>query len=252
MKDPETTEWAPAGHWALTSLFVPLPDYLSVNNNYYVKIERLKPRYVIIFSLERVIELTYSGRNKDYQEFKKAPAKGTVGSAVASFARQLYSFKSLKIIYTIDRTGAFKELKNGPQVREYITNAVKTFQEDQNVSPDFKSVLKQFAPSFLSDDYILYSFLVEVQAFHQLYGTKWSIGKQTYDIELPNPINGEPLPGILTTELRKEQKGAQSGATSYELVMQQEIDSDKITEVIADKTAETYQKINKPNPVHNR
>jgi len=196
---------------------------------------------------ERLIELSYSGRSKDYQEFKKAPANAFVGSAVASFARQLYSFKSLKIIYTIDRTGAFKELKNGTEVKEYISNALNAFQQDQNVSPDFKSALKQFAPVFLSDDYVLYSFLLELHAFHQVYGTKWAMGKQAIEIEMPNPINGEPVPGILTTELKKDQKRARGGPT-YELVMQQEIDSDKMTKILKDKITDTYQKINKPNP----
>ena len=196
---------------------------------------------------ERLIELSYSGRTKDFQEFKKGPANEFVGTAIASFARRLYAFKSLKIIYTIDRNGAFKELKNGTEVKEYISSTMNAFQQDPNVSPDFKSALKQFAPAFLSDDYILYSFLLELHAFHQAYGTKWEIGKQTIEIEMPNPINGEPLPGILTTELKKEQKGGRRGP-SYELLMQQEIDSDKMTKILKDKLTDTYQKINKPNP----
>ena len=196
---------------------------------------------------ECLMELSYSGRTKDYQEFKKAPANGFVGTAIASFARELYAFKSLKIIYTIDRTGAFKEIKNGREVKEYISSALDAFQRDQNVSRDFKNAVEQFGPSFLSDDFVLYSFLLELHAFHLAYGTKWAMGKQTIEIEMPNPLNGEPLPGILTTELKKEQKRARSSAT-YELVMQQEIDSDKMTKILKDKITDTYQKINKPNP----
>ena len=73
------------------------------------------------------------------------------------------------------------------------------------------------------------------------------MGKQTVEIEMPNPINGEPLPGILITELKMEQKRARS-SPNYELVMQQEIDSDKMTRIIEDKITDTHQKINKPNP----
>ena len=40
----------------------------------------------------------FGWRTKDYQEFKNAPAKAFVGTAIAAFARQLYAFKSLKII----------------------------------------------------------------------------------------------------------------------------------------------------------
>ena len=191
---------------------------------------------------ERLIELSYSGRTKDYQEFKKVSANAFVGDAIGLFARQLYAFKSLKIIYTIDRTGAFKELKNGREVKEYISSVLNAFQQDQNISRDFKSVVKQFAPSFLSDDFVIYSFLLELHAFHQAYGTKWAVGKQTVEIEMPNPLNSEPLPGILTTELKKEQKRSHN----YELVMRQEIDSDKITKVIHDKVDDIHQKIKKP------
>ena len=196
---------------------------------------------------ESLIELTYSANAKDYQEFKKSRTKDIVGNAVASFARQLYAFKSLKIIYTIDETGAFKRLKNGAALKEYISSALNAYQQDPKISSDFKGVLKQFAPAFLSDDFILYSFLMEVQALHQVYGVKWVPGKQTQDIEMPNPINGEPLPGTLTTALKKEQTGAPDGVAVYDLVMQQQIDSDKLTKTVEGAVTDTYQKINKPD-----
>lgn len=196
---------------------------------------------------ESLIELTYSANAKDYQEFKKSSAKDIVGNAVASFGRQLYGFKSLRVLYTIDETGAFKKLKNGSALKEYISSTLNAFQQDPKVSSDFKGVLKQFAPAFLSDDYILYSFLMEVLAFHQAYGVKWVPGKQTQDIEMPNPINGEPLPGTLTTALKKEQPDAPDGVTVYDLVMQQQVDSDKMTQTVKGAVTDAYQKIDKPD-----
>jgi len=84
-------------------------------------------------------------------------------------------------------------------------------------------------------------FIQDIHLYHQLCGTDLNLEKQQYTIELPNPITGEAIPGILTTE------GTKNNDKSYTYRMTQKTDNGKMSQVVTDKIKDTYKKMDDPS-----
>lgn len=199
---------------------------------------------------EKEITLLYKGKTKEHKVFKKTPDKYVLANALEYLTLKLYGFSSLKVVYTVDATGAFLELKNKTELRNYISAVINAVKHEQAITPDFKGVLEQLKPSLLSDEYVIYSFLSEMHFYHMLYGSTWAIGKQKTEIEVPNPLTGEPLPGVLSTELKKIPAKKIAGKMEgpfYEVLMQQQVDQAKLSKAVNEKVEDTYEQIGKEN-----
>lgn len=194
------------------------------------------------------ITLVYKGKSKDHKVFKKTPDKFVIANALEYLTVKLYGFNTLKVVYTTDISGALLEIKNKKELRNYVASVINAAQHEQAVTPDFKGVLEQFKPTLLSDDYLVYSFLPEISFYHSLYGTSWKMGKQKEEVGIPNPITGESLPGILTTEVKKtpaKKIGGKLEGPFYEVQMLQKVDQEQLSKSLGDKTGSTFEHIGK-------
>lgn len=194
---------------------------------------------------EKEITLLYQSKSKDHKVIKKTPEAYALANALEYLTLKLYGFPSLKVVYSIDATGAFLELKNRTELKNYINSVINAVQHERSATPDFKGLLEQLRPSLLSDEYVVYSFLSEIHAYHLLYGSEWKMGKQQNTIEVPNPLTGEPLPGLLITEVKKTPgktvKGKKEPAV-YEVTMQQQVDQEKLSKAVNEIVADAYGK----------
>ena len=199
---------------------------------------------------ENEITLFYKANKKEHKVLKKTSDKFVLANALEYLTFKLYGFNSLKVVYSVDVSGAFLELKNKAELRNYISTVINAVQHEQTITPDFKGVLEQLKPSLLSDDYVIYSFLSEVHFYHLLYGSQWKIGKEQSKTEVPNPLTGEALSGILITEVKKISAKKIAGKLSepvYEVVLQQQIDQSKLSGAVNEKIENIYKQIGKDN-----
>lgn len=197
---------------------------------------------------EKEITLTYKGKAKEHKILKKTPDKYALANALDYLSLKIYGFSTMKVVYTVDASGAFIELKNKTELRNYISSVLNAVKHEQGITPDFKGVLEQLKPSLLSDDYIVYSFLPEIHFYHLLYGTTWAMGKQKSEIEVPDPLTGEALPGILSTEVKKIPAKKIAGKVEgpfYDVVMQQQVDQEKLSRSVSDRIEDTQARTSK-------
>ncbi len=201
---------------------------------------------------ESELTLIYKGKSKDYKVLKKTPDKFVLANALEYLTIKLYGFSSLKVVYTIDARGTFLGIKNKNELRNYISSVLTAAKHDQQVTPDFAGVLEQLKPTLLSDDYVEYSFLPEIQFYHLLYSKSWKPGRQQNEIEVPNPVTGEGLPGILTAEVKKvavKKPAPRKELPTYEIVMQQKLDQARLMKAMQETAHQTGIENNGTPPI---
>jgi len=186
------------------------------------------------------IEWTYTKVKNEFKYFQQPQKEHTVATVVEYLGQNLYDFKSLTVVYKTDSSGAFKSMVNKDEVKAYIKSVLTKVAEEKKADAKFTTALLQFSSAFMSDQYIGYAFIQDIHFYHQLNGTDLKLQQKVYEIALPNPLSGDPLPGTLTTH------GKANDDKSYSYVMLQQVDKEKMSKVVADKLKDTYDKMGEP------
>lgn len=125
----------------------------------------------------------------------------------------------MKILFTTSETGAFKELLNWEEVRDFYVNMFelslpKTLDSAGRAAVD-KSILlfntKEMVESIL---------IKEIQLFHSPYGYQYPFEEVSMPAELPTPFSDEPLPSIMKFKAHE----TTPGDDQFTLTMEQDID----------------------------
>lgn len=113
------------------------------------------------------------------------------------FNSVIEKYKIIKIIYTTDELGSFKDIVNWKEIRDLMLALFDKLPEMvSDKSKDFSKVLKPFKEIYSSKEGISSLILKEVQVFHYPMGLEFNI-KDTLSYEelLPNMFGGDPIKG---------------------------------------------------------
>jgi hypothetical protein len=113
------------------------------------------------------------------------------------FNSVIEKYKIIKIIYTTDESGSFKEIVNWKEIRDLMIALFDKLPEmASDKSKDFSKVLKRFKEIYSSKEGISSLILAEVQVFHYPMGLEFNI-KDTLSYEelLPNILGGDQIKG---------------------------------------------------------
>jgi hypothetical protein len=113
------------------------------------------------------------------------------------FNSVIEKYKIIKIIYTTDELGSFRDIVNWKEIRDLMLalfDKLPVMVSDK--SKDFSKVLKPFKDIYSSKEGISSLILKEVQVFHYPMGLEFN-DKDTLSYEelLPNMFGGDPIKG---------------------------------------------------------
>jgi hypothetical protein len=137
-------------------------------------------------------------------------------------------YKGLKFLYKTDETGAFKELVNWEDVRDFYIN-LAAFSIPKN-NDTAREAFNKTKAMFQSREVVEASLIKEVQLLHIPYGYEFSTTGQNAQTTLPNVFGGNPIPAIQTIRISE----LKPGTGSFQIAMTQEIDKLNATSFVKD------------------
>ena len=132
-----------------------------------------------------------------FKNFKSSEEDKTVNGGMNEI------MEGLTIKYKIDDVGAFAELLNWKEVRDYAFNSIDKMVKEKPSGLAFNNVLSQTRKMFETRENIEAVLIKEVQLFHTPYGVEYNITGVEAETELPNVSGGEPFPARITIKLDK-------------------------------------------------
>jgi hypothetical protein len=137
-------------------------------------------------------------------------------------------FNDLKIVYTTDDVGSFKELVNYQDIKSFMEKAITAYSKTIKDTAGMSMIINQVKRIFSSRESIEQLVLREINLYHTPYGAEFTVSKVQQETELPNFLGGDPWPGIISIgvlQLNPKQNNAR-------LYMDLEIDKSKGTEIM--------------------
>jgi hypothetical protein len=142
----------------------------------------------------RVLDSTKDGYTLEWKQ-GNVNIKG-MDSAGNALAGKLLS--GVKFIYSTEEVGAFKELLNWQEVRDFYVNMLKMqFSKDRPDSIS-RSIIENMISSLSSKESVEAIMIKEVQLLYNPFGVEFPKRAMSAETELPNMLGGQPFPAILT------------------------------------------------------
>lgn len=154
--------------------------------------------------------------------------KVELDSAKPMLSRELAKInEGLKIVYAVNKTGAYLEILNKSDIYNFFNRAVDFYEKLYIDKPGAKNLLESLADIYSNDVHIETLVSPEIQALHFLYGAAYKLGKTTYlQTLLPNALGGKPLPAYCKIDLEKLPN------KSYKINISQKPDKERATEML--------------------
>jgi hypothetical protein len=180
-----------------------------------------------VFNYDAEIRVTDSTKDGYTLEWNYKETSSKKNDAMADLA--LAFFKGLKIIYKTSSTGAFTELVNWQEVRDFYIGMMEK-SIPKNVDDSTKMLLQKTYDMFSTKEAVQGTLIKEVLLLHMPNGyqfsTKGTISKTT----TPSPFGTDPIPSLVTikiTELRPKQD-------YFRLMVNQQIEREGALKMIRD------------------
>lgn len=127
-----------------------------------------------------------------------------------------FLYNDLHFLYKTTEAGAFVELVNWEEVRDFYVNlAALSVPRDNDTAQEIMNKTKAM---FSSREAVEAAMIPEIQLLHLPYGYEFSTQKQVGETTLPNLFGGDPIPALQTIRITHLDPEA------YTLAMTQEID----------------------------
>ncbi len=102
--------------------------------------------------------------------------------------------EDMTVTINTDGLGAFKEVKNWKDIRDYIFKATKMLKQETKDIPNFKNVIKQIEDMYSTKESIEAAAIKEIQQFYTFHGGKYKLGEEiSTSIKITNLYGGEPF-----------------------------------------------------------
>ncbi len=110
--------------------------------------------------------------------------------------------KDMKVVFKTDELGAFTEVVNWKEIRDYIQKATNSLSKDFAAIPEMDKVLKQTAAIYSSKEAVESAAIKDIQQFHTFHGAKYKLGEVLEgQIKVPNLFGTEPFDSDFTIYL---------------------------------------------------
>lgn len=119
------------------------------------------------------------------------------------FIKKLTSIaQDMSVIIKTDEMGAFVEVVNWTEVRDYIKKSTSILKNEFKDIPKIDEIIKQIVGMFLTKEAIQSAAIKEIQQFYTYHGGKYKLGEETTgQMKLANLYGGEPFDAEVTVKL---------------------------------------------------
>jgi len=102
--------------------------------------------------------------------------------------------KDMKVVFKTDEFGAFIEVVNWKEIKEYIQKEVSTLRKDFKEIQEMDNVIKQIETTYSTKEAIESASIKDIQQFHSFHGAKYKLGDVIKgQIKVPNLYGTEPF-----------------------------------------------------------
>lgn len=157
--------------------------------------ERVKESEISFEVILRVIDSTDKGYTLEWKQRNYQSA----GIDDASLSMINTVMRDLKLIYTTDELGTFKELVNWKEVRDFwLDNLNVAINRNDKKAMEILGKMKAMLEK---RENVEVAVIREVQLYHAPYGLEYSLGGEATETALPNISGGSPIPAFITLRL---------------------------------------------------
>ncbi|NUM31369.1 MAG: hypothetical protein HUU47_03475 [Bacteroidetes bacterium] len=108
----------------------------------------------------------------------------------------------MKVIFKTDELGAFMEVVNWNEIKDYIQKATNSISKEFSAIPEMEKLLKQITATYSSKEAIESAGIKDIQQFHTFHGAKYKLGEVIEgQIKVPNIYGTEPFDSDFTIYL---------------------------------------------------
>ncbi|MDO9257506.1 MAG: hypothetical protein Q7U54_18455 [Bacteroidales bacterium] len=153
--------------------------------------------------------------------------------------------EDMTVTIITDDLGAFIEVVNWKDIRDYIFKATKLLKKEEKDIPGFDKLIEQMEQMYNSKEAIEASAIKEIQQFYTYHGAKYKLGEEiTASMEVPNLYGSEPF----DTEVILWLDEINTEDNNSIIRMQQIINSEQLTKTTFDYLTKISGTMNVPGP----
>ena len=124
--------------------------------------------------------------------------------------------EGLPVIFTIDPNGAYMELVNWREIKEFITTVISALRKKYQDYPFMNAPLDKIESLYTTKESIEATSVKDIRQFHNFYGASYTLGfPGTGTVVLPNHYGGAPLHAEVQAELYQIDKDEDSFTLRY-------------------------------------
>jgi hypothetical protein len=144
-----------------------------------------------------------------------------------------------------DELGAFQEVINWKEVRDYILKGTKLLKKETKNIPNMDKFIKQLEGMYSTKESIELGAVKEMQQFYTFHGAKYEFGQEyNADMKVANLYGGEPFDTKVTVWLDE----LNPDDNNFIIRMQQTVDSEQLTNATFDYLVKMSETMKVPAP----
>ncbi|HHB52811.1 MAG TPA: hypothetical protein ENK75_07250 [Saprospiraceae bacterium] len=144
-----------------------------------------------------------------------------------------------------DELGAFQEVINWKEVRDYILKGTKLLKKETKNIPNMDKFIKQLEGMYSTKESIELGAVKEMQQYYTFHGAKYELGEEyNADMQAANLYGGDPFDMKVTVWLDE----LNPDDNNFIIRMQQTIDSEQLTKATFDYLVKMAETMKTPAP----
>ncbi len=153
--------------------------------------------------------------------------------------------EDLTIRIRTDELGAFKEVVNWKEVRDYILKGTKLLKKETQDVPNMDKLIEEIEGLYGTKEAVELGAVNEMRQFYTFHGGKYELGEEySVDTKAPNLYGGEPFDSKLTVWLDE----LNPDEDNFVIRMQQTVDSEQLSNVTFDYLVNMAKTLEVPAP----
>ncbi len=153
--------------------------------------------------------------------------------------------EDMTVTITTDGLGAFKEVKNWKDIRDFILKGTKMLKKETKDIPNLDKVIKQMEDMYSTKESIEAAAIKEIQQFYTYHGGKYKLGEEiTASMKVANLYGGAPFDTEVTLWLDE----INTEDNNSIIRMQQIVNSEQLTKTTFDYLTKMSESMKAPGP----
>lgn len=153
--------------------------------------------------------------------------------------------EDMTVTILTDGLGAFKEVKNWKDIRDFILKGTKILKKETKDIPNIDKVIKQMEDMYSTKESIEAAAIKEIQQFYTYHGGKYKLGEEiSASMKVANLYGGEPFDTEVTLWLDE----INTEDNNSIIRMQQIVNSEQLTKTTFDYLTKMSETMKVPGP----